>query len=327
MRRPLRLAAGVLAAMVALGACGGEKANNASNNGNGGGRLAIATGNTTGVFYVLGGGYAQVINNNLQGYRATAEATGASVENVQRVVSGQSDIALCTADVAFDAVSGQYEFTSKQPIKALARIYSNHVQVIARNDSGINSLEDMKGKKVSTGSPKSGTELLAVRLLQAAGLNEDKDITRQKFALAETVDGMKKGSTQAMVWSGGFPTAGVKDLFSSMKGKVHFIDLSSYLPRLQTKFPNLYTADTISKSVYGTDADIPTLQAPNLIIVRDTMSNDLAEKLTALLFDHQADLIKVHKEAANWNLKSAQETPGVPLHPGAMAYYNAHKSG
>jgi TRAP transporter TAXI family solute receptor len=327
MQRPLRLAAGVLAGMLALGACGGERANNASNNGNGGGRLAIATGNTTGVFYVLGGGYAQVINKNLPGYRATAEATGASVENVQRVVSGQSDIALCTADVAFDAVSGNYEFSSKQPIKALARIYSNHVQVVVRNDSGINSIEDMKGKKVSTGSPKSGTELLALRLLQAGGLDPDKDINRQKFALTESVDGMKKGSTQAIFWSGGIPTPGITDVFTTMKGKVHILDLSSYLPKLQAKFPNLYSTDSIPKSAYNTDSDTPSLQAPNLIIVRDTMSNDLAEKLTALLFDHQADLIKVHKEAKNYNLKTAQETPGVPLHPGATTYYNAHKSG
>jgi uncharacterized protein len=324
MRRPLRLAAGLLAGMVALGACGGERTDNAASNGNGG-RLSIATGNTTGVYYVLGGGYAQVINAHLPGYRATAEATGASVENVRRVVSGQSDIAFCLADTAFDAVSGAGSFDSKQPVRALARVYSNYTHVIVRANSGINKLEDMKGKKISTGSPKSGTEVIALRLLKSAGL-EKTDIKQQTLALPETTDGMKNGSIDGLFWSGGLPTAGIKDLMSTMKGKVKFIDLVPYLPKMQTISP-LYVASSIKKDAYGMDADAPTIAVPNVILVRDTMSNDLAAKLTALLFDYKADLVKVHPEAKNIDIKTAQDTGGIQLHPGAQQYYSQHKNG
>lgn len=324
MRRPLRLAAGLLAGMVALVSCGGERANNAGNNGTGG-RLTIATGNTTGVFYVLGGGYAQVINQNLAGYRATAEATGGSVENINRVVSGQSDIGLTLADTAYDAINGSGSFTTKQPIVALARIYTNHTQVIVTTASGINSIEDMKGKRIGTGSPKSGTEVIAIRLLKAAGLDPDKDVKRQKLALPETTAGMKDGQLDGMVWSGGFPTAGVKDLLSSMKGKVKFLDLDSYIPAMQ-KISPLYQPEVMSKDVYGTANDTKGMGVPNLVVVRNTMSPDLEQKLTALLFDHQADLVKVHPEAKNYDIKTAQDTGVIPLAAGAKTYYAAHKS-
>jgi TRAP transporter TAXI family solute receptor len=321
----MRLAAGLLVGMVALGACGGERANNAASNGSGG-RLSIATGNTTGVFYVLGGGYAQLINQNLSGYRATAEATGGSVENINRVVSGQSDIALTQADTAYDAISGSGSFTSKQPIVALARIYTNHTQVVVRTASGINSIEDMKGKKISTGSAKSGTEVMAMRLMQSAGLDPDKDVTRQKLSLPEAVEGMKHGGIDGLIYLAGTPAAGLKDLVSAMKGKVKFLDLDKYLPAMQ-KISPLYQAETISKDVYGMPNDTKGIGVPNLVIVRNTMSPDLEQKLTALLFDHQADLIKVHPEAKNYNLQLAQETGQIQLAEGAKRYYAQHKNG
>jgi uncharacterized protein len=325
MRRPIRLAAGLLAGMVVLAACGGERKNDAANTS--GGRLAIATGNTTGVYYVLGGGYAQVINDHLTGYRATAEATGASVENIKRIVSGQSDIAFTLADTATDAVRGENSFTSPQPIRALARIYSNYTHVVVRLDAGINKIEDMKGKTVSTGSPNSGTEVIAQRLLKVAGLDPDKDVKRQKLALAETTDGMKSGTIQALFWSGGLPTAGIKDLFASSKGKIKFLDLSPYLAKMQSEYTPLYTAGTIAKDAYGTDADVPTISVPNLLVVRDTMSDDLAAKLVALLFDYKADLVRVHPEAKHIDLKIAQQTGEVQLHDGAKRYYTDHRTG
>jgi uncharacterized protein len=326
MRRSIRLAAGLLAGMIVLAACGGERKNDAANT-SGGGRLAIATGNTSGVYYVLGGGYAQVINDHLTGYRATAEATGASVENIKRIVSGQSDIAFALADTATDAVRGENSFTSPQPIRALARIYTNYTHVIVRNDSGINKIEDMRGKTVVTGAPGSGTQVIAERLLKIAGLDPEKDMKRQKLALQETADGMKAGTIQALFWSGGLPTAGIKDLFAGAKGKIKFLDLTPYLAKMQSQYTSLYTKSTIAKDVYGTDADVPTIAVPNLLVVRDTMSDDLAAKLVALIFDYKADLIKVHPEAKHIDIKTAQETGEVVLHNGAKRYYTDHRSG
>jgi TRAP transporter TAXI family solute receptor len=324
MRRPIRLTAGLLAGMVVLAACGGERKNDANTTG---GRLAIATGNTTGVFYVLGGGYAQVINDHLPGYRATAEATGASVENIKRIVSGQSDIAFTLADTATDAVRGENSFSSPQPIRALARIYTSYTQVMVREDAGINKIEDMRGKVVVTGAPGSGAEVVAVRLLKTAGLDPDKDIKRQKLALQESTDALKNGTVQAVFWVGGLPTAGVTALFSAAKGKVKFLDLSSYLAKMQADYTQLYTKTTLPKATYSTSTDVPTIAVPNLIVVRDTMSDDLAAKLVALIFDYQADLVRAHPEAKHIDVKTAQETGEVVLHNGAKRYYTEHRSG
>jgi TRAP transporter TAXI family solute receptor len=316
MRRIGRGRRGLLAAVVAgalaLAGCGGERG--------GGGRLSIATGNTSGVYYQLGGGLARLVGEHLPGYEATAEATSASVENIQRVVRGDSDLAFTLADSAADAVNGSGAFSSPQPLRALARLYDNHTQVAARAGSGIGSVADMKGKRVSTGSPNSGTEVIALRLLQAAGLDPDKDVERQALGLTETVQGMKDGTIDAMFWSGGLPTSGVTDLTSSLKGKVAFVPLADLLPELQRRHGPVYARGTIPADVYKQPADVATISVANLLIVNQGMSDRLAADLARLLFEHKAELEKVHPAAKGISRDSAGETAPVRLHPGAEGY-------
>jgi hypothetical protein len=309
------VAAGVLAVAMSLTACGGQR--DSGGDPAAGGRLTIATGNTTGVYYILGGGLANVISNDLDGYKATAEATKASKENVERVVAGQNDIAFSLADTAADAVKGEHSFDSEQPVKALLRIYNNTTQVLVRADSGISSVKDMKGKSISTGSPNSGTELIATRLLEANDLKVT-DIKQKKASLPETVEGMKDGSIQGMFWSGGLPTAGVKDLFASMGKKVVFLPLNAELPKLQAKYGDSYLPGAVPPAAYGTGGEeINTILVPNVLVVSDKMSDDLAGKLVKLIFDKQNQLATVHKEAGNISLDTAAETGDIPLHPGA----------
>jgi uncharacterized protein len=308
---------------IALTACGGERAATGDSGPYKGGRLSLATGNTTGVYYLLGGGYADLITKNMPGYQATAEATGASVENIQRVVRGDSDIAFTLADAAGDAATGKGAFTARQPISALARIYTNYTQVIARADAGISGVADMRGKRVSTGSPNSGTENIALRLLKAAGLDPDKDIRKQSLSLPETVQGMKDGSLDALFWSGGLPTGGITDLTTSQRGGVVFVALDPLLPKMRTDHGQVYQAATLSKDVYKTTADIPTIAVPNLLVVSDKMPEQLAFDLTKLLFDKQADLVKVHPEAKNISRDTGDQTDPVPLHPGSKRFLSA----
>jgi TRAP transporter TAXI family solute receptor len=244
------------------------------------------------------------------------------VENIKRVVSGTSDIGFTLADVATDAVRGDGSFSAAQPIRALARIHNNYTQVVVRTDSGINRIEDMKGRTVSTGSPDSGTEVLALRLLRVAGLDPDRDINRQRLGLPETTSAVHSGAIQAMFWSGGLPTPGIRELFASTKGKVKLLDLGPYLARIQAQYNNLYSVATVGRASYGTAADVTTISVPNLLVVRDTMSDDLAYKLVALLFDYLDDLVKVHQEARNINPRTAQQTGEVVLHSGAKRYYS-----
>ncbi|MBB6349210.1 TAXI family TRAP transporter solute-binding subunit [Nonomuraea muscovyensis] len=322
MRSVIRLGAAALALVAGLTACGGERQTAAGDGAlYNSGRLSIATGNTTGVYYQLGGGYADLVTKNLQGYQVTAEATGASVENIQRVVRGDSDIAFTLADAASDAATGKGAFDSPQPIRALARIYTNYTHVIARADAGIRTVADMKGKRVSTGSPNSGTENIALRLLKAAGLNPDSDIKKQALSLPETVQGVKDGTLDALFWSGGLPTGGVTDLTTSLKDDVVFVPIDDLLPKLVAEYGPVYQASTLKKDVYATAADVPTIAVPNLLIVSDKMPADLAGNLTKILFDKQAELAKVHPEAKNISREEAPKTDPVPLHDGSKKYF------
>jgi uncharacterized protein len=306
----------LLALVVTLAACGG-KVDNAAPGGAEGGRLTIATGNTTGVYYILGGGLAKLISTDLPGYSATAEATKASKENIERIAAGQNDIAFSLADTAADAVAGTRSFTKAQPVKALMRIYDNTTQVIVRADSGIASIADMRGKTISTGSANSGTEVIATRLLEVNGL-KPTDITQNKAALDETVDGMKDGSIKGMFWSGGLPTAGVKDLLASLgPAGVKFLDLSADLPKMQQAYGAAYRTGTIPAAAYGTGTDVPTILVANVLMVNEKMSDKLAGDLVKLVFAKKPDLEKIHPEAKNITLDQAALTGDIPLHPGA----------
>jgi uncharacterized protein len=301
-------------------ACGGKQTNNSAEQSSGSceaadGRITIATGNTGGVYYTLGGGLAQLISDNTP-LKASAAETGASVQNIQQLVAGDYDIAFALADTAADAVNGKASFEGKpQDIAALARIYPNYTQVVVRADSGINSVADMKGKAISTGSPKSGTEVIANRLLTAAGLSET-DISAQRLALRPTVDQMKAGQIDGLFWSGGLPTPELTDLTTSLGDDIKFIDISDLLDDLQ-KINPVYEGGSLPADTYGLAADIPTIVVPNMLLVNKDFPAGNACAITKLIFDKKADLAKVHKAANSIDREKAVETDPVELHPGA----------
>ncbi|MBB5790410.1 TAXI family TRAP transporter solute-binding subunit [Jiangella mangrovi] len=322
-----RLIVGLLATGLAVSACGGRQTTSPDEDGGGGGadagaceagsgRMTIATGNSTGVYYVLGGGLAQLISNETD-ITATAAETGASVQNVQQLVAGDYDLAFSLADTAADATEGTGSFDSPQPVQALGRIYPNYTQVVVRADSGITSIEDMAGKTISTGSPNSGTEVIANRLLEAAGLDPSSDVQAQRLDLTKTVDGMKDGSIDGLVWSGGLPTAAMTDLFTSMGDDIAFVDITPLLPALQEINP-VYTEGSIPASTYGTDAATPTVVVPNVLLVRDDLDEGTACALTKLVYENVEALTDVHAAAADIDASVATEIDPIPLHPGAQ---------
>jgi hypothetical protein len=312
LRWPGRSAvAAVAMAAVVLVVPGGQRASR------GGTRwLSLCTGNTTGVYYILGGGVAQRISHHLSGYRATAEPTSASVENLQRVVRRDCDIAFTLADSAADAV------TAQQPIAALARLYPNYTQVLARRSARVLTIADLRGKRVSTGSPNSGTEVIALRLLEAAGLDPDRNVHRQALSLPESVQAMKDGILDALFWSGGLSTPGVRDLLTSLKGKVGFVPLDDLTPRLRHDHGPIYIdAEIPADKANGQNRPTPTIAVPNLLVVHATMSEQLAYDLTKLLFERKDDLgDNVHPAAKRIPPPKDQRTDPIPLHPGAQRY-------
>ncbi|MFG1776978.1 TAXI family TRAP transporter solute-binding subunit [Micromonospora sp. NPDC049048] len=316
--RPARLLAALLATVLAAG-CGAAEPGPQPWHG---GRIFLATGNTTGVYYQLGGGYADVITRHLPGYEARAEPTGASVENINRLASGDMEIAFSLADTAADAVVGRGAFAGQpQPVRALARVYSNYTHVIVRADAKITKLSELRGKRVSTGSPKSGTDIIAGRLLTAAGLDPDRDVRRATLSLPETVKRMRAGTLDAMFFSGGLPTPGIADLISSAPGTYALLPIADLMEPLATRYGSVYTTAELPKDVYKTKLDTPTVTVANVILVNTDMPDQLAYDLTRLLFEYQADLVTVHPEAGNYTQQSASGTDPIPLHPGAARFY------
>lgn len=279
--------------------------------------MTIATGNTTGVYYQLGGALASLISSKVEGYRATASETGASVQNVQGLTAGNYDIAFSLGDTAADAVKGQHSFKTPQDVVALTRLYPNYTQVAVRASSGITKFADLKGKRVSTGSPNSGTEVIARRLLEAAGLDPSRDVTAQRLGLPESVDQMKSGSIDALVWSGGVPTAGITDLLTSLGKGVRLIPIAELLPALQKTYGNIYYQGAIPAAAYKQPADVATILVPNVLLVRKDMPDDLAQKLTKVIYENKDALVQVNVAAKDITLENAAKTDPVPLHPGS----------
>lgn len=325
----MRSAATVFALLALAGAavtgCGGRQDAPTADSGgevtcevSGDTRVSIATGNATGVYFSLGNAFAEQVSDATAGkVKATAAETGASVQNIQQLVSGTYQVAFSLADTAADAVEGKGSFDGKeQPVQALSRIYPNYTQVIVRNDAGISTIADMRGKRVSTGSPGSGTEVIANRLLEAAGLNPSADVSAQRLDLTKTVDGMKDGSIDALFWSGGLPTPGITDLFTSARNDVTFLDITPELPKMQ-EISQVYEEGVIPAATYGLPADAKTIVVPNLLLVRDDLDANVACVLTKTLFERQPQLAEVVGAAKGIELDNARNTDPVPLNRGA----------
>ena len=241
MTRP-RALAGLLVVLVAaagLAGCGSEQSQ----------RLSIATGGSGGVYFVYGGGLAEQIGEPLDGYQATAEVTSASVDNMYLIADAKSDLAFALADTAADAVRGSDTFDGeKVPAQALARLYNNLTQVATINGKGIASVEDLRGRRVTVGSPGSGTEVIALRVLEAAGLDPDHDISRQQLGVGESVQAVKDGALDAFFWSGGVPTSAVTDLATSRE--LVLLPTDQYVGKLKERYGDFYAAAEIDAGGY-----------------------------------------------------------------------------
>jgi TRAP transporter TAXI family solute receptor len=286
--------------------------------------ISIATGGTGGVYYPLGGGLADVLSRHVPGMQATAEVTGGSIDNLKLIGSGKPYIAFSMTDAALDAVKGEDKFKgNKVPVKTLAILYPNRMHVVTIEGTGITKIADLKGRRVSTGSPGSATEVMAFRVMEAAGLNRDKDVTRERLGVAESVNAMKDRKIDAFFWVGGLPTAAVTDLANTPGIKIKMIDHADLVPAMNQKWGNLYVQDVIPKATYkGMDADNAQATVMNILVAHEKMDDKTAYDIVKALFDHRNDLIAVHKEAENFKLENqkAAATP-IPFHPGALKYY------
>src|SRR5512134_4090581 len=187
--------------------------------------LSIATEPTGGIYYPMGCGIANILSKSVPGLSATAEATAGSIANLDFILTKKADVALSMADASYDAWKGEQKFKGRPvPVRGLMVLYPNRFHIVTLEGLGINKVADLKGRRVSTGPPNSGTEVKANRVLDAAGLNPEKDITRERLTVQESGDALKDRKIDAFFWSGGIPTAAVTDLAASPGVKVKFIE-------------------------------------------------------------------------------------------------------
>jgi TRAP transporter TAXI family solute receptor len=286
-------------------------------------RISIATGGTGGVYYPLGGGLANVLTRAIPGVEATAEVTSASVDNIKLVGAGRADVAFTLGDTAADGVNGVGKFKEKIPVRALAVIYANKSQWVTVEGTGINKMQDLKGRRIATGAPGSGTEIIAIRILEAYGIDPDKDVRREKLSVAESVNAIKDRKIDAFFWSGGVPTAAVTDLAATPGVKMKLLDHADAIPKMVQKWGPLYVKGTIPAKSYPTqDKDVGVADVWNLLVVSDKMDEQLAYQITKAVFENKAELAGVHAEAKNLDLQNqyGMASP-VPFHPGAARYF------
>jgi uncharacterized protein len=286
--------------------------------------ISIATGGTGGVYYPMGGGIAAVLSKHVPGMQATAEVTGGSVDNLKLIGSGKPYIALTMVDATLDAYKGEDKFKgNKVPVRTLMILYPNRMHVVSIEGRGVNKMSDLKGKRVSTGSPGSATEVMAFRVIDAAGLDKDSDLKRERLGVAESVNAVKDGKIDAFFWVGGLPTAAVTDLANTPGTKIKMIDHADTVAAMNKKYGNLYVEDAIPKDVYkGMDTDNKQATVMNILVAHETMDDKTAYNIVKTIFDKRDDLIAVHKEAANFKLENQKAAASpIPFHPGAVKYF------
>ena len=286
--------------------------------------LSIATGGTGGVYYPIGGGLANILSKYVPGMQATAEVTGGSVDNLKLIATGKPYIAFSMADAGQDAYRGEDKFKgTKVPLRTLMILYPNRMHVVSIDGTGITKMSDLRGRRVSTGSPGSATEVMAFRVIEAAGLDKDKDMTRERLGVAESVNAIKDRKIDAFFWVGGLPTAAVTDLANTPGIKIKMIDHANAVAAMNKKYGQLYVEDVISKTMYrGMDADNKQATVWNILVSNENLSDKTAYSIVKTIFDHKADLVAVHKESENFLLENQKVAASpIPFHPGAVKYF------
>jgi TRAP transporter TAXI family solute receptor len=286
--------------------------------------LSIVTGGTGGVYYPLGGGLANLLTKYVPGYQATAEVTGGSVDNLKLIGAGKADVAFSMADASLDAQQGQDKFRGgKVAQKTLAVLYPNRMHVVTVEGTGINKMSDLKGKRVSTGSQGSATEVMAFRVIEAAGLDKDKDMTRERLGVAESTNALKDRKIDAYFWVGGVPTAAVTDLGATPGVKIKMIDHGDAVDKMNAKYGPLYAKGSIKAGSYpGQDKDNAQADVWNILVVNEKMSDQVAYNIVKTIFEHKGEWEAVHKSAAEVVLENQKQANSpVPFHPGALKYF------
>jgi TRAP transporter TAXI family solute receptor len=284
------------------------------------GFINVLTGGTSGVYYPLGVAIGKIFSDKIPNVKTQVQATKASVENLLLLQRGSGELAFTLGDSLKAAWNGDEEAgfkTKLDKLRTIGAIYPNYIQIVATAESGIKTLDDLKGKSLSVGAPKSGTELNSRAILAAAGMTY-KDLGKVEYLpFAESVDLMKNRQLNATLQSAGLGVASLKDLSTSSE-----INVVSVPKAIVDKIGPPFVAATIPANTYaGQDKDVPTAAVVNYLVTSSAVSDDLAYQMTKLIFESLPELANAHAAGKEIKLEAAATGSPVPLHPGAIRYY------
>jgi TRAP transporter TAXI family solute receptor len=307
----VRIRTAAIAAMLALSMAVPAKASEFIN---------VLTGGTSGVYYPLGVALTKIYADKIPDVRPSVQATKASVENLNLIQQGKGEIAFTLADSLAQAWEGNEEagFKSKLgKLRAVAGIYPNYIQIVASKESGIKTLADLKGKRLSVGAPKSGTELNARAILKAAGIKYEDLGKVEYLPFAESVELMKNRQLDATLQSAGLGVASIKDLATSVP-----ITVVEVPADVIAKVGVPYQAATIPAGTYtGQDTPVSTAAVQNFLVTRADANDDLVYEMTKAMFENLPEMAAAHAAARSIKVEDAAKGSPVPLHPGAVRYY------
>ncbi len=290
-------------------------------------QMAIATGTTGGVYYPLGGALANYLSRGIPGMSATVEVTGGSVANFQLLGAGRVGMVFGQVDAAVDGIRGAGPYRGRTvPARAIAVLYTNRMQIVTTTATGIRSMADLKGKRISTGAPGSATELFAFRVIAAAGLDREKDFrARERLSPAESTNAIRDGKLDAYFFVSGVPTSAITDLAATPGTTIQLVDHAETHARIVAENGPVYFPEAIPAGTYpGQARDNQQLSVANILAVRDDMSAEMVANILRVTWGSREDWARVHAEARNFNL-AAQKTAaaGIPWHPAAEAFWRA----
>ena len=283
------------------------------------GQLRIATGGQGGVYFVYGQGIAGAVRLDLPGLIATVLVTGASVDNLRMISDGTAELGFCLADSAAAALAGATPFTSALPIAALARLYENYLHVVVPVAGPAQRLADLAGGRVCVGAAGSGTEVIANRLLEVAGLG----VEAVHLGVDDSARELSAGRIDGFFFSGGLPTSAIGALAKAKS--IRLLGVADLVPKLRNVYGEFYTERTIPASAYDLAEPVSTVGVANYLAVGSSFDEELAYRLTRLLFQRRELLASAHPEARRLDRATAISTYPVPLHPGAVRYYREAK--
>jgi len=283
--------------------------------------INILTGGTSGVYYPIGVGLSQIYSDGIAGSKTSVQATKASVENLNLLQAGRGELALALGDSVADAKNGVEDAGFKAPLtklRALGGAYPNYIQIVASQESGIKTLADLKGKTISVGAPKSGTELNARAIFKAAGLTYEDMGKVQYLPFAESVELIKNRQLDATLQSSGLGMAAIRDLSSVMP--LNYIAIP---PDVVSKIGNpAYQSAMIPPNTYDGQAEaVPTVAITNILVTRADLPDEVVYQMTRLLFENLPRLGNSHSAAKDIKLETAAKNLPINLHPGAERYY------